>query len=82
MTLADRYPDVMRITELADVLRCSVRTIERDLQRHDWTRIPQPAWCGPYRWRRADVERFIELASVSLQRRARLQALHLKYRRG
>lgn len=57
MTLAE-LPDVLTLPELAAFVRRKVGGIRKDLQAGIF--VPVPFATRPYRWRKADVQRWYE----------------------
>lgn len=65
-------PLVLTIPDMSRLLRRSIGTIRRDLQRHTFR--PFPKWTRPYRWLRIDVERYLAQISEQLTAEAPLTA--------
>lgn len=68
--LSNDYPELMTIREVAKALRLHPITLYKELRLAHYVKVPQPAFPRPYRWRRRDIERFIDQASLPDQRRA------------
>jgi hypothetical protein len=68
------FPLLIRARELAKILSLHEKTILAATVRGDRTKVPSPAFIRPYRWRRGDVQAFIDSASENDQRRAVIRA--------
>jgi hypothetical protein len=64
----DDYDDVLCMRDVADILKVNVKTVRKRMEQHSPLQ-PPPAFIRPYRWRKADVKRFVDTASVEHQRR-------------
>ena len=56
----DEMPEVLSIDDLAEVLRCSPKTITRALDRKDNLPTRLPAIDASHRWARATVKAWLE----------------------
>lgn len=61
-------PVVLRVTELARILRRSVGAIRRECAAGHFR--PRPAWTRPYRWVRNDVVRYLDTVTNTAERPA------------
>ena len=68
------YPLLLRSKDLAEILNLHEKTVLAATVRGDRTKVPSPAFLRPYRWRRPDVQAFIDGASELDQRRALIRA--------
>jgi len=71
------FPVLLKIPDLVQILRLPKNTIYEAVLAGDTTKVPPPAMVYPYRWRRADIARFIDGADALEQQRARRRRLRL-----
>jgi hypothetical protein len=67
------FPLLLRSADLAKILNLHEKTILAATVRGDRARVPAPALLRPYRWRRGDVQAFLDDATEFEQRRALLR---------
>ena len=58
--MSDQLPDVLMIRDLAKLLRCSTKTIERRLAARDNLPPRLPSIDNRHRWARATVEAWLQ----------------------
>ena len=63
--------DVLFIGEIAEKLRCSVKTIRRRIQDGSFPLTPLPGIDAAYRWSAADVQRWLDNPSTRIRLRRR-----------
>lgn len=58
--MSDQLPEVLLVSDLAKLLRCSTRTIERRLRAKDNLPPRLPSIDSSHRWARATVEEWLQ----------------------
>lgn len=64
----NELPLTLRMKDIAAIYDLAEKTVRRRVEQRDPS-IPRPNFIQPYRWRKADVRRHYETASLEEQRR-------------
>jgi hypothetical protein len=67
VTDPDTWPAILTADEVAAIFRRKVGGLKRAVQRGEFQ--PEPYQRHPYRWRKSEVQRFVESGRVSSLRR-------------
>lgn len=78
ITSFDQLPLTLRMAHIAALYDLCIDTVRDKVEQGDTVAIPRPSFVRPYRWRKADVQRHYDHASVSDQRQAIAQQRRAK----